>query len=219
MVLAVVSLSPCSPELHHSSSSDHCSHSIQTWTLRPRPLWLETFWWHHKGPMEEWKPFGTGCYLCGHLCSTYAPSHLAQSTMAAGAVTSQAEDLKKTKNSYLEGQPGLVFTPVTVETSRVLGPLSLIFLKELSHRVLGPLSLIFLKELSYRVSVATGDIKNYSYLLQCLSVAIQRWNAASIRGILPSFDLYSVFMKVFMFHLCRILVLYICCYSTCTSVC
>ena len=40
---------------------------------------------------------------------------------------------KKPKYSYLEGQPGLVFTPVAVEISGVLGPLSLIFLKELGH--------------------------------------------------------------------------------------
>ena len=44
--------------------------------------------------------------------------------------SSQAEDLKKTKYSYLEGKPDLVFTPVAVG---VLGPLSLIFLKELGH--------------------------------------------------------------------------------------
>ena len=35
-------------------------------------------------------------------CSdTYAPSHLTQSTMAADAVTSEAEDLKKVKNTLI----------------------------------------------------------------------------------------------------------------------
>ena len=38
---------------------------------------------------------------------TYAPSHLAQSTVAAGAVASQAEDLKKGKYSYVERHPGM----------------------------------------------------------------------------------------------------------------
>ena len=98
-------------------------------------------------------------------CSdTYAPSHLAQSTMAAGAVASQAEDLKKVKYSYLEGHPGICFTPIVFETSGVLVPLSLAFLKELGHRL----------------SATTGDTRSYSYLLQRLSVAIQRGNAASI---------------------------------------
>ena len=102
-------------------------------------------------------------------CSdTYAPSHLAQSTLAAGAVASQAEDLKKIKYSYLDGHPGICFTPIAYESSGVVGPLSQIFLKELGHRL----------------SATTGDTKSYSYLLQRLSVAVQRGNAASILGTL-----------------------------------
>ena len=88
--------------------------------------------------------------------------------MAAGAVASQAEDQKKVKYSYLEGQPGICFIPIAYETSGVVGPLSLIVLKELGHRL----------------SATTGDTKSYSYLLQCLSVAVQRGNAASIIGTL-----------------------------------
>eukprot|EP00731_Ephydatia_muelleri_P038823 Em0928g2a len=102
-------------------------------------------------------------------CSdTYAPSHMAQSTLAAGAVASQAEDRKKIKYSYLDGHPGICFTPIAYETSGVVGPLSQIFLKELGHRL----------------SATTGDTKSYSYLLQRLSVAVQRGNAASILGTL-----------------------------------
>ena len=85
--------------------------------------------------------------------------------MAAGAVASQAEDRKKVKYSYLEGQPGICFTPIAYETSGVVGPLSLIFL-------------------GHRLSATTGDTKSYSYLLQRLSVAVQRGNAASIIGTL-----------------------------------
>ena len=54
----------------------------------------------------------------------YAPSHLAQSNMAAGAVTSQAEDLKKVKYAYLEEHTGICFTPIAFEMSGALGPLS-----------------------------------------------------------------------------------------------
>ena len=80
---------------------------------------------------------------------SYAPSHLAQSTMAAGAVASQAEDWKKAKYLYLEGHPGICFTPIAYETSAVVGLLSLIFLKELGHRL----------------SATTCDTKSYSYLV------------------------------------------------------
>ena len=105
------------------------------------------------------------------ICSdTYAPSYLAQSTMAAGAVTSQAEDWKKVKYSYLEGHPDICFIPIAYETSGVVSPLSLIFLKELGHRL----------------SATTCDTESYSYLLQRLSVAVQRGNAASIIGTLFS---------------------------------
>ena len=42
-------------------------------------------------------------------------------------------DRKKAKYSYLEGHPDIhvCFTPIAYETSGVVGPLSLIFLKEL----------------------------------------------------------------------------------------
>ena len=83
--------------------------------------------------MVPWK--NRNLLVWGATCSdTYAPSHLAQSTMAAGAVASQAKDWKKVKYSNLEGHPGISFTPVAYETSGVVGPLSLIFLKELGHR-------------------------------------------------------------------------------------
>ena len=121
--------------------------------------------------MVPWKnrtePFGYG------MPPVLTP-HLAQSTMAAGAVASQAEDRKKAKYSYLEGHPGICFTPIAYETSGVVGPLSLIFPKEL--------------HVGHRLSATTSDTKSYSYLLQRLSVAVQRGNAASIIGTLFSTD-------------------------------
>ena len=72
------------------------------------------------------------------------------------AVTSQAEDLKKAKYSWK--------TSRHIETSGVLGPFSMIFLRELGRRL----------------SATTGDTKRY--LIQRLSVAVQRGNAASILG-------------------------------------
>ena len=54
-------------------------------------------------------------------------------------------------------------------------------------QIVGPLSLIFLKELGHRLSATTGDTKSYSYLLQRLSVAVQMDNAAII-GTLFSFQ-------------------------------
>ena len=86
--------------------------------------------------------------------------------MAAGGVASQAEDRKKVK--YSRDTQAYVSPHIAYETSGVVGPLSLIFVKELGHRL----------------SATTGDTKSYSYLLQRLSVAVQRDNAASIIGTL-----------------------------------
>ena len=64
--------------------------------------------------MDPWK--NGNLLVWDATCSdTYAPSHLAQSTMAAGAVASQVEDRKKVKYSYLEGHPGICFTPIAYE--------------------------------------------------------------------------------------------------------
>ena len=93
-------------------------------------------------------------------CSvTYAPSHLAQSTMTAGAVASQAEDLKNAKYSYLERHPGMCFTPYCHCNVRSTWS----SFHDLSQR-------------------ARLQAKSYSYLIQRLSVAVQRGNAASILG-------------------------------------
>ena len=80
-------------------------------------------------------------------------------------MASQAEDLKMAKYSYLEKHPGMCFTPIAIEMSGVLGPLSMIFLRELGRSLSQP-------QLVNTIS--------YSYLIQHLSVVVQRGNAASI---------------------------------------
>ena len=63
------------------------------------------------------------------------------------------------------------FTPVSVETSGVFGPLTHAFLKDLGRRI----------------TLATGEARSYSYLIQRVSVAIQRGNAASVAGTTGEF--------------------------------
>ena len=50
----------------------------------------------------------------------------------------------------------------------------------------GPLTLQFLKDLGNRLRQATGDENSNTYLIQRLSVSVQRGNAASV----PLFLLY-----------------------------
>ena len=46
----------------------------------------------------------------------------------------------------------------------------------------GKKSLAFLNELSQKVRQRTGEVKTHAYLLQRLSVAVQRGNAESVVG-------------------------------------
>ena len=110
-------------------------------------------------------------WQCGKLLvwdvtcpDTYAPSYSAFAAAEAGAVANQAEHKKCVKYAHLDHNH--IFTPIAIETSGVYGSETLKFLKELGHR---------LKQTS-------GECNAYSYLLQRLSVAVQRGNATSVMG-------------------------------------
>ena len=95
---------------------------------------------------------------------TFAPSYISSATSEAGAVAALAEERKK--NIYAHLDPSHSFTPVAIETSGVVGPQSLAFLKDLGRRM----------------RQVTGEERSLSYLLQRVSVAVQRGNAASVLG-------------------------------------
>ena len=95
---------------------------------------------------------------------TYAPSYASSATSEAGAVAAMAEERKMSKYSNLDAAH--LFTPVAVEMSGVIGSQSLAFLRDLGQ---------CLKRV-------TGEEKSLCHLLQRVSVAIQRGNAASVMG-------------------------------------
>ena len=95
---------------------------------------------------------------------TLAVSYRSQATSSAGAVADLAEGRKAEKYSSLG--VGYSFTPVAIETLGAMGKKSLAFLKDLGHRV----------------RQRTGEVKAKAYLIQRLSVAVQRGNAASVLG-------------------------------------
>ena len=70
-----------------------------------------------------------------------------------------------------------LFVPVVIETTGVLGPETVSFLKELSNRL----------------RQVTGDEDTYHHLLQRLSVAVQRGNSASVLGSAGGFDMPDLF--------------------------
>ena len=110
-------------------------------------------------------------WKCGRLLvwdvtcpDMYAPSYVAGATSEAGAVAVLAETKKKSKYSFLDS--GHSFLPVVCESSGVIGPLALAFLRELGSRL----------------SQISGEPKSHQYLLQRVSVAVQRGNTASVMG-------------------------------------
>ena len=110
-------------------------------------------------------------WKCGQLLvwdatcpDTFAPSYRRQATSAAGKIAAAAEELKAGKYAHLDQV--YLFNPVAIETSGALGPHTAAFLKDLGRRI----------------HQETGEARSSSYLLQRLSVAVQRGNAAAVMG-------------------------------------
>ena len=101
---------------------------------------------------------------------TLAPSHLAQTSLAAGSAAQAAEAAKRLKYAGLG--TGYSFHPVAIETLGAYG-------KDASDLV---------SELGGRLTALTGDPRSLAFLRQRLSIALQRGNAAAIRGTLPHND-------------------------------
>ena len=95
---------------------------------------------------------------------TFAPAYLLSATTEAGAVAALVKNRKKVKYSCLG--PAYSFIPIVIESSGACGPLTLEFLRDLGNRL----------------RQATGEESSFMYLLQRLSVAVQRGNAAAILG-------------------------------------
>ena len=117
--------------------------------------------------MEEWQALGLGCNL--------SPSYLLSAASGVGAVAAAAEERKKRKYSHLDRCHS--FVPVAIETTGVFGPDTMPFLRELGRRL-------------QRVS---ADHNSFTYLIQRLSVAVQRENAASVLGSARSLESQDFF--------------------------
>ena len=95
---------------------------------------------------------------------TYAPSYVSLATREAGAVADLAEQNKSRKYSHLAVSHH--FVPIAIETSGVMGSGALTFFRDLGRRL----------------KLESGEPRALHFLLQRLSVAIQRGNAAAVLG-------------------------------------
>ena len=119
---------------------------------------------------------------------TFAPSYTSIASSKPGAISAQAEDRKYSKYSHLSSNH--IFTPVSIETSGSLCPKTC----------------DFVKELGYRLHQATGEIDSSSYLLQRLSIAVQRGNMASVMGSIGHSADMDFFVQLL---LCRIVIIHV----------
>ena len=106
--------------------------------------------------------------LFDYTCAdTYAKSYITKSSESAGAVAKMAEERKLIK--YAELIPNYFFVPVAMETTGVWGKDGLRFIKEVGRRI----------------SMETSEPRATSYLLQRMSISLQKYNAACILGTHP----------------------------------
>ena len=97
---------------------------------------------------------------------TLAPSYISESSKKSRSIADKAERFKH--NHYRRLKENYLFTPLAFES---LG-------------CMGPETKKFVEKLGSLMKAASGETRSTDYLLQKISIAIQRGNAACILGTL-----------------------------------
>uniref|UniRef100_A0A1X7U4B2 Reverse transcriptase domain-containing protein n=1 Tax=Amphimedon queenslandica TaxID=400682 RepID=A0A1X7U4B2_AMPQE len=113
-------------------------------------------------------PWEVGKYMCWDFTcpDTLALSYVVIAATAGGSAAALTEEHKITK--YFHFSPSYLFTPLSIETMGAVGLKSRHFVKELGKRIM----------------LHSGDPHSYNYLMQRISVAIQKSNMVSVLGSL-----------------------------------
>jgi len=98
---------------------------------------------------------------------TFAPSHVASTATHRGSAAEGAAGAKTKKYEFLDG--AYIFAPIAVETTGV-------WAKD---------SLRVVEDIGRRITEVSGEKRATSFLLQRLSIAVQRGNVAAVLGTLP----------------------------------
>jgi len=101
---------------------------------------------------------------------TLAKSYLQQTALVAGAACKQAAERKISK--YIALSRTHEFCPIAIET---LGPIN-------------DEGMSFLQQLGHHMTSASGDKREFSFLMQRISIAVQRSNAVAILGTMTNDD-------------------------------
>src|SRR5690349_12634142 len=98
---------------------------------------------------------------------TYAPTYVASCIVNPGSAARVGEELKKRHYNFLQDR--FIFVPVAIETSGVWGSEGLRLVKETGRRI----------------TQVTGEPRSTQYLIQRISLTVQRGNVAAILGSIP----------------------------------
>ena len=120
-------------------------------------------------------PWCSGQYLVWDFTcpDTLAPSHVQSSASAVGSAAERAENGKRIKYAELVALGDFIFMPVAVETMGTWGPSALELCADIGRRI----------------ASESGDPRSHTFLMQRLSLAVQRGNAAAVVGTHPTRDI------------------------------
>jgi hypothetical protein len=119
--------------------------------------------------MVPWK--GGRCLVWDFTCvNTLAASHVDVAATGAGAAAAKAEQAKIVK--YVRLANSFEVSPVAVE----------------AYGAWGPQGLDLIREIGRRVAEVTGEPRSTGYLVQAISMAVQRGNAAMVIESIPVVD-------------------------------
>ena len=109
-------------------------------------------------------PFSGGRSLCwdSTCVDTFSQSSVIECALSPGAAAAAAEERKRARYSALTDR--YRFEPVAVETTGVIGLSSFALLREIGRRM----------------RAVTGEAREFSWLLQRVSIAVARGNASSM---------------------------------------
>lgn len=123
-------------------------------------------------PWSRGRPLISDVTVVNSIASTY----LNATSLTSGAAADQAERNKH--NNYIDLKATYNFTPLAFETFGAIGPETAIFLKKLGKLM----------------KKNTGEPRSLDYLLQRVSIAIQRGNSICIRDTFKDSRDSNVFM-------------------------
>jgi len=102
------------------------------------------------------------------VVDTYAASYIGQTSKTVGSAARMGEQKKLVKYQSLLNQ--YCFVPLAIETSGVYGKDGLRFVREIGNRI----------------TANSGEQRATSFLIQRISIAIQRGNGISVMGTMPN---------------------------------